>query len=163
PVPTTAEARADADRRAAGRAPALGVTVDHRGAGLPGEEAARAGGCLRLRRLFHRQGLGPEAETRQDRLTGRPRPNPAAERRDRAKPRLEIVGMGADRDGELYSVDHAGQTHQLEPSPKAVGPSAFPRTLGESGLFLSVKDHRLHPGVIPYSVNSPLWSDGAHK
>src|SRR4029079_14644102 len=27
----------------------------------------------------------------------------------------------------------------------------------------SVKDHAMQPGVIPYSVNSPLWSDGAYK
>jgi hypothetical protein len=82
---------------------------------------------------------------------------------DLAQTRLQIVGIGADREGELYVVDHGGQIHQFEPSPPPRGKSTFPRTLGESGLFLSVKDHRLHPALIPYSLNSPLWSDGAHK
>src|SRR5262249_55882413 len=35
--------------------------------------------------------------------------------------------------------------------------------LSETGLFVSVADHRPQPGLIPYSVNSPLWSDGAFK
>jgi uncharacterized repeat protein (TIGR03806 family) len=39
----------------------------------------------------------------------------------------------------------------------------FPQKLSESGLFASVKDHAMQPGVVSYSVNSPLWSDGAHK
>jgi uncharacterized repeat protein (TIGR03806 family) len=30
-------------------------------------------------------------------------------------------------------------------------------------LFASVKGHATQPGVISYSVNSPLWSDGSHK
>lgn len=80
-----------------------------------------------------------------------------------AQTRLQILGIGADPAGEPYLVDYAGQIHRLERSPPAKGPSAFPRTLSESGLFASVKDHVLQPAVIPYSVNSQLWSDGATK
>ncbi|MFO0876996.1 MAG: PQQ-dependent sugar dehydrogenase [Gemmataceae bacterium] len=79
-----------------------------------------------------------------------------------ANTRLQIVGFGADRDGELYIVDVGGQIHQLEQAPPPK-PSSFPRTLSESGLYLSVKDHRYQPGVIPYSVNAQLWSDGSWK
>ena len=39
----------------------------------------------------------------------------------------------------------------------------FPRKLSETGLFASTKDHAPAPGLIPYSVNAPLWSDGAEK
>jgi uncharacterized repeat protein (TIGR03806 family) len=39
----------------------------------------------------------------------------------------------------------------------------FPRKLSETGLFTSTKDLKPAPGLIPYSVNSPLWSDGADK
>ena len=42
-------------------------------------------------------------------------------------------------------------------------PPPFPRILSETGLFESTKDHRPAAGVIPYSVNAPLWSDAAHK
>src|SRR5262249_29878406 len=70
--------------------------------------------------------------------------------------------FGADREGEVYLVDYTGQIHALERSPEAK-PSTFPRKLSESGLFASVAGHRPHPALIPYSVNSPLWSDGTHK
>ena len=84
-------------------------------------------------------------------------------RGDLAQTRLQTVGIGADHEGELYLVDHAGQIHTLEESPAAPVTQSFPRKLSDSGLFLSVKGHVLHPALIPYSVNSPLWSDGAHK
>jgi hypothetical protein len=35
--------------------------------------------------------------------------------------------------------------------------------LSETGLFASTKDHKPAPGLIPYSVNAALWSDGATK
>jgi glucose/arabinose dehydrogenase len=84
-------------------------------------------------------------------------------RKELASTRLQMVGFGADREGELYIVDYGGQIHQLEPSPPAAGPSQFPRTLGVSGLFASVAGYVPLPGMIPYEVNSPLWSDGARK
>ena len=39
----------------------------------------------------------------------------------------------------------------------------FPTRLSESGLFRSVKGHVPEPALIPYTVNAPLWSDGAYK
>jgi hypothetical protein len=39
----------------------------------------------------------------------------------------------------------------------------FPRKLSESGLFRSVTGYQVDPALIPYSVNSPLWSDGVYK
>ncbi|MBW3542034.1 MAG: PQQ-dependent sugar dehydrogenase [Planctomycetes bacterium] len=39
----------------------------------------------------------------------------------------------------------------------------FPRRLSETGLFASTKDHAPAPGVLPFSVNAPLWSDGGSK
>lgn len=35
--------------------------------------------------------------------------------------------------------------------------------LSETGLFSAVAKHDMAPGVIPYSVNAPLWSDGSLK
>jgi uncharacterized repeat protein (TIGR03806 family) len=39
----------------------------------------------------------------------------------------------------------------------------FPRKLSETGLFNSTKDLIPAAGLIPYSVNAQLWSDGAAK
>jgi len=76
---------------------------------------------------------------------------------------LQITGFGLDSQGELLIVDYGGGFHQLERAPKEVAPAKFPVLLSETGLFASVKDHRPAPGLIPYSVNAPLWSDGADK
>lgn len=84
-----------------------------------------------------------------------------------ATPRLQITAFGTNTRGELLICDHRGAGeggfYTLVPTPKEEKPSAFPRKLNESGLFDSVKDHRMKPGVVPYSVNAPFWSDGMHK
>jgi uncharacterized repeat protein (TIGR03806 family) len=76
---------------------------------------------------------------------------------------LQITGFGTDSHGELLIADHGGGYYRLEPAPKETAPHPFPTRLSETGLFTSVKDHQPYPGLIPYSVNSPLWSDGADK
>jgi uncharacterized repeat protein (TIGR03806 family) len=80
-----------------------------------------------------------------------------------ASTRQRIVSFGEDKDGELYILDFVGgQLHRLLRSP-AVQPADFPRKLSETGLFASTKDHTPAAGLIPYSVNAELWSDGAIK
>ena len=80
---------------------------------------------------------------------------------------LQVTGFGTDPRGELLVCDHhatgEGGFYTLTPTPPAEPTAPFPRTLGASGLFASVKDHQMAPGVVPYSVNAPFWSDGLHK
>jgi glucose/arabinose dehydrogenase len=76
---------------------------------------------------------------------------------------LQITGFGLDGKGELLVVDHGGGLYRLEPTPKQTTTVKFPAKLSETGIFRSVKDHQTHAGLIPYSVNAPLWSDGADK
>ena len=77
---------------------------------------------------------------------------------------MHVTGIGFDSHGELLIADHgSGSYFQLERMPVEQNPRVFPRRLSDTGLFLSVKDHKPHPGLIGYSVNSPLWSDGAFK
>jgi uncharacterized repeat protein (TIGR03806 family) len=84
-----------------------------------------------------------------------------------ASARLQITGFGTDSKGELLVCDHRGNgeggLYTLEPTPTDLPPSTFPRKLSDSGLFDSVRDHRMKPGVVPYSVNAPFWSDGMRK
>jgi glucose/arabinose dehydrogenase len=83
--------------------------------------------------------------------------------RQLASTTLQITGFGYDSKGELLIADHGGGFFRLEPSPKEANPSKFPRRLSETGLFQLVKGHVPDPALIPYSVNAPLWSDGAEK
>jgi uncharacterized repeat protein (TIGR03806 family) len=83
--------------------------------------------------------------------------------RELADTTLQVASFGVDADGELYVVDYAGGLYQFEPNDTPNSSSEFPRRLSETGLFASVVDHRPAPGVVPYSVIAPLWSDGARK
>ncbi len=74
-----------------------------------------------------------------------------------------ITGFGVDADGELLVIDEGTGFHWLELATSEVQSNRFPTKLSETGVFVSTKDNRPDPGLIPYSVNSPLWSDGAAK
>ncbi|MEQ8786009.1 MAG: PQQ-dependent sugar dehydrogenase [Pirellulaceae bacterium] len=77
---------------------------------------------------------------------------------------LRVLSIGEDRDGEALIVDYGeGGVYRMERTPPVTEPNTFPRRLSETGIFDDVAKHRVKPGLIPYSVNSPLWSDGAIK
>ena len=73
---------------------------------------------------------------------------------------LQIVSFGVDRNEEILIVDLARGIYQLERKPKST--EKFPTRLSETGMFISVKNHQTDPGLIPYSVNAPLWVSGAY-
>ncbi|HEX6987774.1 MAG TPA: PQQ-dependent sugar dehydrogenase, partial [Planctomycetaceae bacterium] len=78
-------------------------------------------------------------------------------------PTVRVVGFGEDAAGELYFVDHdTGVVHTLQKNDAAARrPSAFPRTLSETGLFASVPDQTPAEGVYPFAVNARMWQDHA--
>lgn len=75
----------------------------------------------------------------------------------------QITGFAIDHDGELLILDHLTGIHTLVPNPMAGKRGTFPVRLSQSGFFISVKDYKFRPGILPYEVNSPFWSDGAFK
>lgn len=87
--------------------------------------------------------------------------------RELADTTLQISAFAIDSDGELLIVDHRGEEegglYTLVSNENDGRSEAFPRTLAASGLFESGKGHHVADGLIPYSVNAPLWSDGAYK
>lgn len=85
--------------------------------------------------------------------------------RELADTAIRLVAFGEDQEDELYLLDYAGgRIHELVESPPAQETlSDFPARLSQTGLFASTRDHTPAAGVIPYNVNSPLWSDGAAK
>ena len=87
------------------------------------------------------------------------------EHRQLADTQVRIVDIAMDLDGEIYFVDFAGGgLHRLIQAPKPLtAEKPFPQKLSETGLFASTKDHIPAKGLIPYSVNAALWSDGAEK
>lgn len=79
---------------------------------------------------------------------------------------LQIAAFCNSHHGEVLLVDHTteGGIYRLEVNPALLEPDKapeFPRKLSETGLFDSVAEHCVAPGVISYSVNAPGWNDGA--
>ncbi len=89
----------------------------------------------------------------------------AAQHRQLADTQFRIATFGQSGSGRVVFADFSdGRIYELIPAPlPASAEPQFPRKLSETGIFKSTKDHIVADGVMPYDVNSPLWSDGATK
>lgn len=76
---------------------------------------------------------------------------------------LAITDFEQLRGGRLLVADHRskGGIYELVPNDAEDTSAAFPKNLSETGLFESVADHKVKPTLLPYSVNTPHWMDGA--
>ncbi len=77
-----------------------------------------------------------------------------------------LSSFGTDVNGELYFCQMSstgGRIYKLQrggpPPPKVT----LPATLSQLGLFTDLTNLQPANFLIPYTVNSPLWSDGATK
>ena len=77
-----------------------------------------------------------------------------------------LSSFGIDQQGELYFCQMSsigGRVYKLKrggpPPPKRT----MPKLLSETGAFADLRTLQPADALIPYSVNSPLWSDGAVK
>jgi uncharacterized repeat protein (TIGR03806 family) len=75
------------------------------------------------------------------------------------------VSFGVDRHGELYVLQiFPAAVRRVDVAPPQNGaPPAPPPTLAQTGCFTSLQPLTPAPGLLPYELNAPLWSDGAHK
>ncbi|WP_435020041.1 PQQ-dependent sugar dehydrogenase [Tundrisphaera sp. TA3] len=76
---------------------------------------------------------------------------------------FQITGFGLGHDGELVVIDHGSGFYRLVPEASTADRPPFPDRLSQTGLFASTRDRSPAPGLIPYSVIAPLWSDGTGK
>ena len=77
-------------------------------------------------------------------------------------PAASLVAFAQGHDGEMYTVQITGQISKLVPSGTVV-PDHFPKLLSATGCVDPTDPSKPATGLIPYDVNSPLWSDGADK
>lgn len=81
-----------------------------------------------------------------------------------AQTNLNISSFGEDESGEIYIVDYtSGGLYQLDRAAPVGDVEPLPQTLTETGCFDDVANQVLDAGLIPYTVNAQLWSDGAAK
>ena len=67
-----------------------------------------------------------------------------------------------DQDGEVYVGTFGGAIYKLGPMG-APQPDTFPKTLSQTGCVDKTDPTKPAAGLVPYGVNSALWSDGATK
>jgi len=79
-----------------------------------------------------------------------------------------LASFGEDEAGELFVVDYPyftptqGRLYRLVPqSGGGTSSSQFPLTLSATGCLQDIKKGVVSEGLLPYSVNAPLWHDGA--
>ena len=85
-------------------------------------------------------------------------------------PKYELIGrgrpvtsFGTDAEGELFFTCFDGRVYTLAPWTGHRPKGRFPRRLSETGLFPDMATLEPHAALLPYEINVPLWSDGAHK
>jgi uncharacterized repeat protein (TIGR03806 family) len=77
-----------------------------------------------------------------------------------------LSSFGIDSTGELYMCQlssSAGRIYRLQRSGPPPVRAPMPRLLSQTGAFADTAALTPAPGLLPYTVNSPLWSDGAVK
>ena len=75
-----------------------------------------------------------------------------------------LSSFGLDASGEIYLCQMSsigGRIYKLQRGGPTNQP--LPRLLSQTGAFTNLATLGAMPGLIPYDVASPLWSDGAHK
>jgi len=75
---------------------------------------------------------------------------------------LPIICFGEGHDRELYLVSYDGGIFELKPNKTTAITANFPKKLSDTGLFYSTAKHQLANGVLPYEINTEMWSDGAN-
>jgi len=64
--------------------------------------------------------------------------------------------------GEILALDGTqGQLMVLKRKVESGPP--LPARLSETGIFMDLKELQPQPGIVPYEINVPFWSDGALK
>lgn len=71
-----------------------------------------------------------------------------------------ISSLGLDRHGEVLVVSFDGTLHRVV---ERIGGVPFPPQLSTTGLLVDTPRATWVPGLVPFQVNVPLWSDHAVK
>ena len=69
------------------------------------------------------------------------------------------VGWGQDLSGEVYMIAWS----KILKLVRAPAPHAVPKKLSETNFFRNLSTLKTSSSLVPYSIKSPLWSDGAAK
>jgi len=74
-----------------------------------------------------------------------------------------ISAFGTDASRELYIADYGNGRIRRIVAAGPTTPDTIPASLGDTGCVLTTSQSQPAPGLIPYGVSAPFWSDGAVK
>lgn len=77
-----------------------------------------------------------------------------------------LSSFGTDANGEIYMCQMSsigGRIYTLARGGPPPPRQPLPKLLSQTGAFRNLASLTPAPGLIPYNVNTPLWSDGAAK
>jgi uncharacterized repeat protein (TIGR03806 family) len=75
-----------------------------------------------------------------------------------------IASFAQDNDRELYAIDiNNGRLYEIVDGNPAPGGSPVPAALSGTGCVVASSPSQPAPGLVPYDVAAPFWSDGAVK
>ncbi|HVU26836.1 MAG TPA: PQQ-dependent sugar dehydrogenase [Verrucomicrobiae bacterium] len=77
-----------------------------------------------------------------------------------------LSSFGTDANGEIYFCQMSsigGQIYKLQRGGPLPPKKVMPKLLSETGVFTDMQNLTPADFLLPYNVNSPLWSDGAVK
>jgi len=82
-----------------------------------------------------------------------------------AETRKQVVAFGRAAGGDILFIDWPTdqRLHRLVPNPRAGEVSEFPSKLSLTGLFEDTEKATPSAGVYGFSINSPMWQDGAES
>ncbi|MBC7530057.1 MAG: PQQ-dependent sugar dehydrogenase [Oligoflexus sp.] len=77
---------------------------------------------------------------------------------------FNIPGFGEDENGEIYVLEYgAGRVHRIVAKDPNAAVIKAPELLSKTGCFNPARPTEPVSGLIPYNLNSPLWSDASQK
>ena len=74
-----------------------------------------------------------------------------------------LVGIASTGAGDVFVATYRGELFRLASREPIDRTNTLPQKLSETGLFRDLATLTPNPGILPYEVNSALWSDGAEK
>jgi len=74
-----------------------------------------------------------------------------------------LSSFGLDQSGEIYALQMGGQGKILKLTRTGAPGASAPALLSQTGAFANTANLTPNAALVPYDVNSPLWSDGAEK
>ncbi|OQD43094.1 hypothetical protein BUL40_08370 [Croceivirga radicis] len=75
----------------------------------------------------------------------------------------DVISFGQGYDNELYLLKYGNDVNLYKLTTPGISYTGMPQNLSDTGAFSDLGTLEVNPGIIPYEMIDPFWSDGATK